>query len=322
MEYPTLITVGTTWWMPRRLRFPEFVTVHEFGHQYWYGMVASNESTEAWLDEGINSYVEGRIMDRVYGPASYVDLFGVRFNSVAQQRLRYLSAAPHDPMVRRAWEFLDPTSYAAISYSKTALVLATLDGYLGSGTLDDALAAYFRGWRFKHPRGGDFLATLNERAGQDLTWYFDQVVSDTGLLDYAVTRVTAREVRGFAGYPFTDGQVGEEVAPPPPGEERYRSEVVVERLGMVRMPIAVQIVFDDATRLTEHWDGQDRWKRFEYTGAQRVEWAVADPKETMPLDSNRLNNSRMRGAGTRGIVRLSSRWGFWFQNLLYVLGGL
>ena len=322
MEYPTLITVATAWWMPRGLRLPEAVTVHEFGHQYWYGMVASNEFEEAWLDEGINSYLEGRIMDAVYGPASYVDVWGVHLDSVTLQRLRYIMAAQHDPMTRYAWQFLDRSSYSAVSYSKTALVLDTLDRTLGGERLRAALAVYFDRWRFRHPRGSDFLASVEQSAGEDLSWYFDQVVGSTEILDYAVTRVTAEEAVEFTGYAFKDAHLGELVTPPPAEQKRYHNEVVVERLGSIHMPVDVQIVFDDGTVTNERWDGRDRWRRFEYTGTQRVEWAVVDPNRTMPLDFNRLNNSRMRESGTRGIVRIASRWGFWFQNLVYALTGL
>ncbi|MFQ5668445.1 MAG: M1 family metallopeptidase, partial [Candidatus Binatia bacterium] len=324
MEYPTLITVGTAWWMPRWLRFPEFVTVHETGHQFWYGLVASNEAEEAWLDEGINSYVEGQIMDAVYGSASYVDLFGLRVDSTVIHRMLYLRSAQHDPMVRRAWRFLDRPSYSAVSYGKTALVLDTLDARLGKNRLRTALAAYFRHWRFRHPHGKDFLKAIQQSTGDNLTWYFDQVIAGTGTLDYAVTSVEAEETTGLAGYPFVDGQVEAEKTPVPaaPQARRYHNEVVVERLGSVRMPVDVQIVFDDGTVTNEHWDGRDRWKRFEYTGTQRVRWAVADPNRTMPLDVNRLNNSRMRTAGTRGIVRIAGRWGFWFQSLVHFLSGL
>ena len=58
---------------------PEGTAVHEFGHQYWYGLVASNEFEEAWLDEGINQYSESRIMDSLYGPhTSQADFLGLR----------------------------------------------------------------------------------------------------------------------------------------------------------------------------------------------------------------------------------------------------
>jgi hypothetical protein len=322
MEYPTLITVGTTWWMPRGVRLPELVTVHEFGHQYWYGMVATNEFEEAWLDEGVNTYLEGKIMDAVYGPASSVDVRGMHLDSVTLERLRYLMSAQHDPMTRYAWKFLDRSSYSAISYSKTALVLDTLDRYLGGDRLRAALAVYFDRWRFRHPRGGDFLASVEQSAGEDLSWYFDQVVNNTGLLDYAVTQVNAEEAEQLTGYAFKDGRAGEDITPEPSEEKRYRNEVVIERLGSVHMPVEVQIVFDDGSVTNERWDGRDPWRRFEYTGTQRVEWAVVDPNRALPLDFNRLNNSRMRESGTRGLVRLAGRWGFWFQNLLYALSGL
>lgn len=322
MEYPMLITVGTTWWMPHTLRFPEDVTIHEFGHQYWYGLVASNEFEEAWLDEGINSFVEGRIMDSTYGPGSYIDLLGLRFDSVALRRLQYLRAPHHDPMSRLAYQFLDRSSYAAISYAKTTLVLDTLDAYLGNDKLRHALAAYFERGRFRHPRGRDFLDAVSDSVREDLSWYFDQVISDAAQLDYAVTRVEAEEAHGFAGVPVNGTQVGEQVTEQKPEARSYRNEVIVERLGSVRMPVDVQIVFDDGSSAHERWDGHDRWRRFEYSGTQRVEWAEVDPHRGIPLDVNLLNNSRMREGGTRGIVRLAGRWGLWFQNLLYVLTAL
>jgi len=322
MEYPTLITVGTTRWMPAGLRLPEMATVHEFGHQYWYGMVANNEFEEAWLDEGLNSYVEGLIMDDGYGAGSYSNLFGLRVNSTAVRRLQYLSATQHDPIVRRAWKFLDRRSYGAISYAKTALALKTLANYLGDQRLRGALADYFRTWRFRHPHGTDFLKAVSQSTGENLTWYFKQVIAGTGVLDYAITSVDAEEAQPLAGYPFSGRQVGEEKTPESSSERRYRSTVVVERLGSVRMPVDLRIAFDDGTKTNEHWDGQGRWKRFEYTGPQRVDWAIVDPDDALALDINRLNNSRMREAGTRAIVRLAGRWGFWFENLVYFLTGV
>ena len=58
MEYPTLFTGGARYFAPEALQSPEGVTVHEAGHQFWYGLVGNNEFEEAWLDEGFNSYHE------------------------------------------------------------------------------------------------------------------------------------------------------------------------------------------------------------------------------------------------------------------------
>ena len=65
--------------MPKGSLLPEVVVEHEFGHQYWYGMVATNEFEEAWLDEGINSYLEMKRMDALYGKGQLSFQFSVRF---------------------------------------------------------------------------------------------------------------------------------------------------------------------------------------------------------------------------------------------------
>src|SRR5262249_54279284 len=67
MEYPTLITAGTSIFAPPSLQSPEGVTVHEAGHQFWYGLVGNNEFEEAWLDEGFNSYHTAKAIDLAYG---------------------------------------------------------------------------------------------------------------------------------------------------------------------------------------------------------------------------------------------------------------
>ncbi|NQU81601.1 MAG: M1 family metallopeptidase, partial [Bacteroidetes bacterium] len=67
MEYPTFFTAGSIWGLPNELRFTEMVTIHEFGHTYFMGILATNEFEEAWMDEGMNTYFESRIMDHEYG---------------------------------------------------------------------------------------------------------------------------------------------------------------------------------------------------------------------------------------------------------------
>ncbi|MBI4517189.1 MAG: M1 family metallopeptidase [Deltaproteobacteria bacterium] len=321
MEYPTLITVGTTWWMPATLRLPEVIAIHEFGHQYWYGMVANNEFESAWLDEGINAYFETKVMDEHYGhPGSYADWLGLALDGVSVNRWSYLAAPQHDPLARAAWQFLDRRSYTGVSYAKTALVLTTLERYLGPERMRAALRLYFERWRFRHPTARDFTDALNEAAGEDLDWYFEQTLYGTGVLDYAVTRVDTDELADFAGVRVPPAAEAQD--PPAVKERRYRNEVVVERLGSVRMPVDITVGFEDGTETAERWDGHDRWRRFEYLGPQRVEYAFIDRYGKLPLDVNLINNSRMRATGTRGVIRLAGRWGFWFQNLLHLLTGL
>ena len=314
MEYPMLITVGTTWWMPRGLREPEQVAVHEFGHQYWYGIVANNELDEAWLDEGINSYVEGRIMDEAYGPGSVIDFLGLRVGAVSLQRFGYLAAPSFDPITRPAYDMLDHRSYRSVTYSKTALVLDTLDRQLGGNRLRDALRAYYQAWRFRHPTGADWRASIAASVGESLDGYFAQTLDGTGVLDYAVESIDVYAVPPAVG-------IGLPAAPERPADRDavYHSEVVVTRRGDVRMPVEIVIGFEDGSETRERWDGVDRWHRFESEGATRAAYAIVDPGNKLPLDVDRLNNSRMVSPGTAGIVRIAGRWGLWLQNFLHAL---
>ena len=67
MEYPTLFTCGTKLLTRPRMYRPESVTVHEAGHQFWYGLVGNNEFENAWMDEGFNSYTDSEALFRRYG---------------------------------------------------------------------------------------------------------------------------------------------------------------------------------------------------------------------------------------------------------------
>lgn len=316
MEYPMLFTAGTLRWMPRALRIPEMLTVHEFGHQYWHGIVANDEVEAAWLDEGINSYVEGRIMDELFGPrGSYLDLFGLQLDAVARHRLSYSRVRHQDPITRPAHRMLDRRSYRSITYGKTVLVLLTLDRYLGGERLRDALAAYHRKWRFRHPTGADWRAAVEESTGEDLEWFFTQTLDGTGVLDYAVTRLRVEPIPPLEGWRVrTDRELGT--------EKHFRSEVIVERLGSVQMPVNILVVFEDGSQSHESWNGRDRWRRLEITSKQRADFVVVDPDHQLPLDANRINNSRMRSPGTRGIIRVVAGWTLWLQNLLQLLTGI
>ena len=99
MEYPTFITGDTLWWAPKGQKLlPEGVTEHEFGHQYWYGMVATNEFENAWLDEGINSYTEVKVTDSLYGKnTSVLNWMGAQMGD-ARTAARFISRSAPTPI--------------------------------------------------------------------------------------------------------------------------------------------------------------------------------------------------------------------------------
>ena len=296
MEYPTFITAGTDWWMPEGLRLPEIVVEHEFGHQYWYGMVATNEFEEAWLDEGINSYSEVKVMDALFAPdQSVARLAGMSLGEAQIQRLAYLSVADLDPVVRKGWQFLSNNAYGGITYGKTACLLLTLEGIIGEDTLARAMHIYFMRYRFTHPTGADFLRTLNEVSGQDLTWYFSQAVTGTRILDYRVL--------SCASDPVDEGQASKK-------DKLYADTVVIQRKGDFVFPVDIEIRFEDGSRRREHWDGADRWVRYTYEKHARIDSVEVDPEHRILLLRNRFGASWTRAAHRAPVLKLANLWSF------------
>ena len=189
MEYPTFITAGTDWFALKGDHDTELVTEHEFGHQYWYGMVATNEFENGWLDEGINSYTEVKVLDNMYGHnASNLNLLGAQEGDASAERGYYLPVAETDSLARPSYTDMSIRSYGGVTYGKTATMLVSLEAIVGEQTLQNALHTYFMKYRFTHPTQEDFLRTVNEVASRDLKWYWDQAVYGTQVFDYAVLR--------------------------------------------------------------------------------------------------------------------------------------
>lgn len=333
MEYPTLITAGTSYGMPEGARFVEMVIIHEFGHNYWYHLLASNEFEESWMDEGINSYTETPIMNDKYGPVGdAIDLFGIKLNIAQIHRMQYLGAKDYDPTVRTAWGYYSGGSYGVNSYSKPAVLLLTLQNYIGKEKMQEVMRAYVARWRFKHPKSRDFINVVNEVTGEDYNWYFDQALFSNLTLDYSVDRVTTKEVRKGRGFDFdfsvatndstmTNGQADSEKAADDSAQTQgkpklYASEVHVRRLGQFKFPVEMVATFENGEKVRETWDGQETWRKFKYLKPTKLASATIDPENKILLDLNFTNNSKRVESSALGVNKLSARFLFWMQFLL------
>ncbi len=303
MEYPTFITADTTWWMPKSLLEPEVVVEHEFGHQYWYGMVATNEFENAWMDEGINQYMEAKVMDAMYGKDT--SMLNSRLGVVGERgtdRMSYVSVADRDPLSRPAWQYSDFGTYGSITYSKTALMMLTLESLVGEKAVLHGLHVYFDRYKFKHPRPEDFTAAMNEALGQNLDWYWKQAIYGTQTLD---DRILSAGSERKDWYNKAEEKKGTTV---------YRSQVTVHRRGEFDLPMVVEAKFDDGWTVRERWDGKDRWHRFEWERKSKLVSAEIDPDHGYVLDRDPFNNSwtekpeRKASGKIAGYLTLLTQW--------------
>jgi len=308
MEYPTFITGDTSWIMPQGLHLPEVVVEHEFGHQYWYGMVATNEFEDAWMDEGINSYTEVKVLDSILGKnTSIMNLHGATMGEREEQRDSYLSVADMDPMAEKAYDYYNFNSYGGVTYGKTASVLLTLEGIIGQETMDKAMRAYFMKYRFTHPTKEDFLKTIEETAGKDLHWYFNQAVYGSQVMDYEVSQAES--------FPANWYEEKKDKKPDKNAKDDtvYQTYVALHRKGEFTMPVEVEIKFSNGEKVREHWDGQSRWIRYSYQKKAKVVSAELDPDHTVQIDRNNFNNSYVVEPNTKPTYKLNNYWMFLTQ---------
>lgn len=327
MEYPTLYTTSPVKPLPPLLQglgFSErmsgqFTTIHEFGHQYFQGLLASDEFSQPWLDEGLNTFSNGLV---------YVDWYGAQEDgdpwlaTVAGHPLR-LSEAMRLAQGRHG--FLEPVdqaadrfsplvgSYSGSTYQKTAATLMTLRRLVGAERFDEAMHRYATRFAFEHPTGADLEATFIETLGSSVTLghgedgqpialrlseYFDQALRSEVVLDFRIHALTNRPMlHPEAGWRRDehDALVGGEPPPPPPDggwpAQDLEGIVVVYRRGEFVIPVEVEVELSDGTRERVLWDGRGRHRVLRWPG-RRVVRATLDPDRKLVLEAQRHDDTR------------------------------
>ncbi len=339
MEYPNFITGISFYNLPDGLRLIETVTVHEFGHQYFMQLLATNEFEEPWMDEGFNTYFEGRTLDHYYGEkTSATDIFGFHYGGVEGARVDYVGM--NNPKIaenfRYVWEFKHG-GYSDLTYNKTATWLRTLEGLVGMEVMDEIMRTYFERWKFKHPCAKDFIAIVDEvvqknhgdKFGENMDWFFDQVLYGSDICDYEVASISNTKATPDYGV-FEDlnnwisatlaeeEQEGKEVVEEGP----YESKVVLFRKGEVIMPQEILLHFEDGTEELKSWDGQSRSFEVKVNSAVKLEWVKLDPSEKIYIDNNLNNNSYTTKPNKNPIRKYGAKILLWLQSAMQTLSFL
>ncbi len=291
MEYPTLITTGGPWYSTfGGGHFIDVVTTHELGHQWFYGLLASNEHTEPFLDEGINSYAEAEALESQYGSASVFGAFGLSVSSTALNRLFSAARGADEKIAQGAAEFATFRSLGAIVYSRTAIVLATIARVYGSERVNHALGVYTRKFRFQHPSTADFLGVMESELDSRAVTALKLAFSERATVDYLVREISNAPISAAAG--VFDGPGGREQKKPEAPHEaaQYASRVVVYRHGSLQLPVEIALEFEDGTKQLRHWDGSGFTFNVDNLGPSQLVSVNVDPEQRILLDDDRSNN--------------------------------
>ncbi len=309
MEYQTLYTTVTVKalerWPLNGYRIAEDATIHEFGHGYFYGLLASNEFEESWMDEGIDSFVEVEMMGRKYG--LYVELpTGIGWTYEDINRAEAVFRPDFDRIVTPAWKFRSNASYGRNSYPKTATAIQQVRLLLGEETFWRAFRSYAERWRFDHPTSEDFFDALGAPGVPAVSEVIEKVWLGTSFIDFSVLEASTGKAATFKGYDDAGKAFGFELTAKGPkkvendNEKRahedrkarpWESVVLVGRDGDLLLPAEIVLTFADGTTWRKSWGATDSWIRFRVTSQAALVKAEVDAAHRIVLDRNPLNNA-------------------------------
>jgi len=299
------------------------VTVHEFGHQYFYGLVATDEVSSPFLDEGINSYAEAEALGAWLGAGSAASAFGFTLSDTSVQSVFGNEREHDEPVAQSAFAFRSGDDYGRLVYERTAAILETWRRVYGPATTR-ALARYARRYRFEHPVAEDLLSSFEAEVGAPAAESLRTALFDKGWVDYAVTGISSKRALPPAGI-FDTGDKRETVSPDPPAASvatlpsTYEGWVLVTRRGTLSFPVDIELTLEDDSTERVRWDGVGESTRIPYRGPVALRAGVVDPDHSVLLDDDPTNN---HGAvePTRHAPRVAERLTYWAELLMQALG--
>jgi len=330
MEYPTLVTTsGDSVFARPGVRILELTTVHEVGHNWFQGILASNEPEEAWLDEGVNEWADAHVMAELYGQrTSALDWGGWQAEASALVRAISSQTDPSpSPIATGAYAFVDSDAYALSSYIKTSQALRTLENMVGSQPFAAAMKTYAKKFAFHHPTGRDLFDTLAAELGQDLGWFFGPVFHEVGGLELKLRHAACRPSHGPRGV-FGAGSARKTVTEhEEPNTGSWTCEIVVQNTGTIHVPVEIELRFADGSTQLLRWDNRDgaSWRRFPTPPEEPIEHSSRlvevriDPNNKIALDDPTNHAYRLDGDGSASL-RAGAWFGSFAQTLMQIVG--
>jgi hypothetical protein len=309
LEFPTLVTASCRPFDPldRRAR-PEVLTMHEVGHQWFYGILAPDAAEEPWLTEGFATWFAQKTAER-----AYQGLFSSRRFRAGTDAAAWAGYWRHpsvDPLARSGYQARDPESRTTAARFKAPLVLDQLEAMLGRPLMERALMEYTREMAFRHPTGRDFQRIAERVAGRELDGFWKDFVEGTDTLDVVIGKVEVREVLEGGWMESPQGPV---FAAPQPAAPGRRGRLTLVRRGGLQLPITLWARLENRTEQRLAWDGQDRWATFEFDSP--VTAAILDPDGNYPMLKDRLHANYSAQPARRGLH-------YWSQMVWGAITGL
>ena len=192
MEYPGITVIGAV----SSLYELDRVLAHEAYHNWFQGHVASNERTQAWMDEGMTSWLEQRYTQHYYDDVDLASELGLpKFLSAGSPYnednilTAFLGPAKRNPPPAIHSDSVSGIQYGYAAYSAPARLFSMLEASLPTGDFERRVGAYYSNWGGRHPQPKDLLEAL----GQGQVAWLRALTTQAALPNYALADVVAAE---------------------------------------------------------------------------------------------------------------------------------
>ena len=182
MEYPTVTVIDRT-----AVSSLKSVVVHEAGHNWFYGMLGTNERDHAWMDEGMNTFYEQKTTRDI---TQQTQSKGVGIG-IDESLIYYAQADTHnDQAIEQTSANFTKINYGLDVYYKTALMMNWLEQYMGKDNFEAGMHDYYNTWHHNHPYPEDFKACMQKHATKSIDWFFDAGLTTDRKIDFVITSAT------------------------------------------------------------------------------------------------------------------------------------
>ncbi|RZJ53683.1 MAG: M1 family peptidase [Flavobacterium sp.] len=267
MEYPGIVFCE---WKSKGKRLWGVID-HEFGHTWFPMIVGSNERLFGWMDEGLNTFINTLSSD-VFNNGEYKDQ-PADLHNMAEMYTR-----PDLETIMSSPDNMKEDNFGILCYMKPSAGLVILrEQILGKERFDTAFKTYIKNWAYKHPQPDDFFRTMENVAGEDLSWFWRSWFVNNWRFDQGIKSIK---------YVKNDPAKG--------------VIVKVENLDKIPMPIVLDIKTKSGkvTRVklpVEIWQRNNDWS-FKHNSTEEIESITLDPDHVFP-DYNESNNVWTAGKG-------------------------
>ena len=266
MEYPGIVFDG----IYDKAKTLFFISAHEIGHTWFPMIVGSDERRDAWMDEGINTFIDVYESDDFnkgeYGPKRDGEYAPDASLTPAEQIAALLKDAEAPPILSRGDTIREKYRHP-VTYFKAAFGLTLLrEDILGPERFDVAFRKYIADWAFKHPKPSDFFREMESAGGEDLSYFWRGYFLNNWSHDLAVTDVTNDPAKPSAS-------------------------VTVENRGQLVLPATLRVTFKDG-KTRDIKIPVETWMqtgKHSYPVDGVVAEATVDPDKRLP-DVDRSNN--------------------------------